>query len=183
MTVSYLRIRWIAVLTVLAIAVVLSACSDPSAPTSEPAATTTSTPTLTPSSGAASEPTATVPVPTNTPNAAPTDTAESTLASAQSPIYAFASVSAGAGGHTCGVTRDGSVECWGANRDGQATPPSGEFASVSAGNEHTCGVREGWLRRVLGLQRRSGGNCSRPGPRRRLGSSPPSAPGMSTPAG
>ena len=42
---------------------------------------------------------------------------------------------------------DGSVECWGFNGDedanvvGQATPPSGEFASVSTGYFHTCGVR------------------------------------------
>ena len=48
-----------------------------------------------------------------------------------------------AGGfHTCGVRTDGSVECWGSNEDvggnevGQATPPSGEFASVSAGWVH-----------------------------------------------
>ena len=39
MTVSTLRIRWLAVLTVLAIAVVLSACSDSPAPIPEPTAT------------------------------------------------------------------------------------------------------------------------------------------------
>ena len=93
----------------------------------------------------------------------------------------FASVSAGFG-HTCGLMRDGSVQCWGSNVDGRAapagrgvrlrqrrypphvrgearrllecwgriadstgylvrefTPPSGEFASVSAGGFHTCG--------------------------------------------
>ncbi len=44
----------------------------------------------------------------------------------------FASVSAG-GFHTCGVSTDGSVECWGFDLSGQATPPSGEFASVSGG--------------------------------------------------
>ena len=33
------------------------------------------------------------------------------------------------------------MECWGSNRFGQATPPDGEFASVSAGYRHTCGVR------------------------------------------
>ena len=59
----------------------------------------------------------------------------------------FKSVSAG-GLHTCGVMSDGSVACWGSNRDlqgifilGQATPPGGSFESVSAGFEHNCGVR------------------------------------------
>ena len=36
---------------------------------------------------------------------------------------------------------DGSVACWGYNGDGQATPPAGSFDSVSAGGNHTCGVR------------------------------------------
>ena len=44
----------------------------------------------------------------------------------------FRSVSAGAA-HNCGVKRDGSIACWGWKRQGQATPPGGEFASVSAG--------------------------------------------------
>ena len=58
----------------------------------------------------------------------------------------FRSVSVGQW-HTCGVRRDGSVDCWGANDSlsgrsiGQATPPSGSFVSVSAGSLHTCGVR------------------------------------------
>ncbi|MDE2822915.1 MAG: RCC1 domain-containing protein, partial [Chloroflexota bacterium] len=33
------------------------------------------------------------------------------------------------------------VVCWGNDLYGQATPPEGEFASVSAGRFHTCGVR------------------------------------------
>ena len=52
----------------------------------------------------------------------------------------FVSVSAGSD-HTCGVTRDGSVECWGDNTEQQSTPPSGEFISVSAGAGYSCGVR------------------------------------------
>ena len=36
---------------------------------------------------------------------------------------------------------DGSVACWGYDRYGQSTTPEGEFASVSAGDRHTCGVR------------------------------------------
>ena len=44
-------------------------------------------------------------------------------------------------GHTCGVRTDGSLECWGRDHYDQATPPDGEFTSVSAGSTHTCGVR------------------------------------------
>ena len=39
------------------------------------------------------------------------------------------------------MRRDGSVECWGDDYHGQATPPAGEFSSVSAGYYHTCGVK------------------------------------------
>ena len=63
MTVSPIRIRWLAVVTVLAIVVVLSACSDDPAPTPEPTAAPTVTPTDTPA-----------PEPTATPTPAPTDT-------------------------------------------------------------------------------------------------------------
>ena len=44
-------------------------------------------------------------------------------------------------GTMSGVLRDGSVQCWGDDDFGKATPPEGEFASVSAGGAHTCGVR------------------------------------------
>ena len=50
----------------------------------------------------------------------------------------FTSVSAG---HTCGVKGDGAVACWGNDEFGRATPPAGEFTSVSAGCNHTCGVK------------------------------------------
>ena len=36
---------------------------------------------------------------------------------------------------------DGSVACWGRDLSGQASPPAGEFATVSVGLQHTCGVR------------------------------------------
>ncbi len=71
------------------------------------------------------------------------------------PAGEFASVSAGfsalhstssiyAGNdspHTCGVKVDGSVACWGYDNWGAATPPAGEFASVSAGAFYNCGVK------------------------------------------
>jgi hypothetical protein len=72
------------------------------------------------------------------------------------PAGTFASVSAGTW-HTCGVKTDGTIACWGdkycqarvdgtppcwgGNVYGQATPPAGTFASVSAGSSHTCGVK------------------------------------------
>ena len=59
---------------------------------------------------------------------------------------------------------DGSVECWGLNEDvdgnvvGQATPPLGEFASVSAGGFHTCGVRTDGAVECWGSNEDYGGN-------------------------
>lgn len=66
---------------------------------------------------------------------------------------AFRTISAGLGGHSCGVTTDGTGYCWGANGFGQLgdggwtdrTVPvkvSGglSFESISAGVLHTCGV-------------------------------------------
>ena len=72
------------------------------------------------------------------------DTTDGTL----TPVSggSFVNVSAGVI-HNCGVKADGSVVCWGANKDsdgnlvGQATPPNGSFTSVSAGGLHTCGIR------------------------------------------
>ena len=56
-----------------------------------------------------------------------------------SPDGKFISVSAGSD-HTCGVTTDGAVVCWGSDRYGRASPLGGEFTSVDAGGRHTCGV-------------------------------------------
>ena len=81
MTASSLRIRWLAVLTVLAIAVVLSACSDSPAPTSEPTATPSATPRSEPTATATatSEPTPTAKAtPSTTPRPEPTATATAT---------------------------------------------------------------------------------------------------------
>ena len=51
----------------------------------------------------------------------------------------YTSLSAG-GFHACGVQSDGSMDCWGSNEKGEATPPAVPFVSVSSGLEHTCGV-------------------------------------------
>ena len=83
MTVCPLRIRWLAVVAVLAIGVVLSACSDDPAPTPEPTAAPTAAPTDTPTPAPTATSTATLtpigaptPTPTSTatPTPAPTDT-------------------------------------------------------------------------------------------------------------
>ena len=58
----------------------------------------------------------------------------------RAPNGKFATVSAG-NGHTCGVRQDGSVDCWGEDFGGQATPPTGGFTSVSVESNHTCGVK------------------------------------------
>jgi len=45
------------------------------------------------------------------------------------------------------VKTDKTIACWGYKKDwngkplGQAKPPAGTFSSVSAGGDHTCGVR------------------------------------------
>ncbi len=50
-----------------------------------------------------------------------------------------ASVEAGAG-HTCVLSNDGQIECWGRNEFGQADEPVGSFQAVSAGGLHTCAL-------------------------------------------
>ena len=42
--------------------------------------------------------------------------------------------------HSCAVTADNNVTCWGSNASGQVAPPAGQYAQVSAGFLHSCGV-------------------------------------------
>ena len=42
--------------------------------------------------------------------------------------------------HSCAVTADGSLECWGSNEFGQSDPPAGQYSEVSAGSTHTCAL-------------------------------------------
>ncbi|XYH98467.1 hypothetical protein ACMHYB_01515 [Sorangium sp. So ce1128] len=49
-------------------------------------------------------------------------------------------VSAG-GGHACALSPDGTVDCWGSNSNGQSADPEGTFIQISAGTDHTCGLR------------------------------------------
>jgi alpha-tubulin suppressor-like RCC1 family protein len=60
------------------------------------------------------------------------------------PKGLFTQVSAGEF-HSCGVMKDGSVVCWGANHFNEATPNSGDFVQVSCGSGSTCGLRQNGL--------------------------------------
>ena len=42
--------------------------------------------------------------------------------------------------HTCGLKEDGTIECFGANHQGQLNVPAEKFKTVTAGATHTCGV-------------------------------------------
>lgn len=52
-------------------------------------------------------------------------------------------------GHSCGLTIQKQVICWGRNKEGQSTPPShkgkneaGYYSKVSAGHRHTCALKD-----------------------------------------
>lgn len=60
---------------------------------------------------------------------------------ASPPNVRFRQISAGMN-HTCGVTVDGNVDCWGYNLHGEtADRTGGNWVEVSAGEDHTCALR------------------------------------------
>ena len=61
------------------------------------------------------------------------------------PDALFVAISSGAT-HGCGITKDGTAQCWGNNDHGRASPPPGEkFLDLSSGFNHTCGIRDDGL--------------------------------------
>ena len=57
------------------------------------------------------------------------------------PSAGYSSVVAELGEHTCALTSDGQVACWGNNEYEQTDPPAGNFTKVSNGYHHTCALR------------------------------------------
>ena len=53
---------------------------------------------------------------------------------------AYTSVSAG-GYHSCAITADDTIECWGSNIRGQTVEPAGTYRAVSTGLRHSCGLK------------------------------------------
>ena len=56
------------------------------------------------------------------------------------PRMPLVSLAAGAV-HTCGLTSQKRVICWGSNDNGQLDVPKGRYEAISAGKFHSCGLR------------------------------------------
>ena len=74
------------------------------------------------------------PVPTPVPTPDPTPVPD------PAPKRGYIDVSYGSD-HACALHEDGSISCWGSNEYGKASPPVGEFKSVSSGEHGTCALR------------------------------------------
>ena len=44
------------------------------------------------------------------------------------------------GNHTCALSSEGDVDCWGSCLQGQCSPPGESYISVGAGASHSCAV-------------------------------------------
>lgn len=56
------------------------------------------------------------------------------------PSGTFDAVAAGDGFGCAIAASDGTLECWGTDSDGQASPPDGEYTSLCAGWDHACAL-------------------------------------------
>ena len=70
----------------------------------------------------------------------PVPTPEPTPEPGPAPKRGYIDVSYGSD-HACALHEDGSIACWGSNQHGKASPPSGDFKSVSSGEHGTCALR------------------------------------------
>ena len=82
------------------------------------------------------------------------------------PLGSFIAVSAGSY-HTCAIRTNGEIDCWGLNGDpyiddagelqisdlGQSDAPDGNYSAVSAGDAHSCAIRESGAIKCWGLDR------------------------------
>jgi len=64
-------------------------------------------------------------------------------ASKEEPSGKFQALAADGGAHACAIDESGEATCWGWNDYGQASPPPGDYVSVTAGLSHSCGILEG----------------------------------------
>ena len=58
----------------------------------------------------------------------------------EAPDGAFVSVAVGTD-HTCAISTDGSVSCWGDDTLGQLQAPGGHFTEIATTDDQTCGLR------------------------------------------
>ena len=63
------------------------------------------------------------------------------LPCSDAPAASFVSVSV-RGGHTCGLTVDGEILCWGCTPwdHDECDPPSGSFVDLAVGGSHSCAI-------------------------------------------